>query len=151
MALRGHIWILVTLLLIIFGLNLVFITMIGLAVENDKGRWTKKIDMVIPKGLHAAAVVNGKIYIIGGHDVGVNPTSAVEEYDPIKEEWKKKTAMPTSRRELSASVVSGKIYAIGGCFDENKPYSTVEIYDPATDTWTRAGDFRAVRRIMLVK
>ena len=75
----------------------------------------------------------------------------MEEYDPIKEEWKKKTAMPTSRRELSASVVSGKIYAIGGCFDENKPYSTVEIYDPATDTWTKAGDFRAARRMMLVK
>ena len=59
--------------------------------------------------------------------------------------------MLTPRWGLAAVALNGKIYAIGGCFDENKPYSTVEIYDPATDTWTKAGDFRATRRMMLVK
>jgi hypothetical protein len=57
---------------ILILLSVVFITVIGLAVESDKGKWTKKIDMVIPRGIHAAAVVCSEphfldTYLIGGY------------------------------------------------------------------------------------
>lgn len=75
--------------------------------------WTKKTDMPTPRSSIATAVVNGKIYVIGGWDGG-RPVSTVEEYDPLANRWKKKADMLTPRGGVSTSVVNGKIYAIGG-------------------------------------
>lgn len=74
-----------------------------------------------------AAVVNGKVYLIGG-----NHLKLVEEYDPDLETWTRKSDMPTGRRDAVAAVVNNKIYVIGG---NKSPYNQVEEYDPATDTW----------------
>jgi len=85
----------------------------------------------------AAAVVNEKIYVIGGLDGG-GFSSNVDEYDPANDTWSPKASMPTGRRDLAVSVVNGKIYAIGGIgYDPNNIliYDVVEEYDPATDTW----------------
>lgn len=98
----------------------------------EKGKWRKKADMPTAREVLSAAVVNGKIYAIGGWAFG-RALSAVEEYDPNK--WTKKTKMPTRRFALSTSAVNGKIYAIGGWIRGSLP--TVEEYDPQTDTWQK--------------
>lgn len=77
-----------------------------------------------------ASVVNGKIYVIGGHN-GIEKLHAVEEYDPATNTWRTVESMPTARAYLTSSVVDGKIYAIGG----EGGFSTVEIYDPIANTW----------------
>ena len=91
---------------------------------------------------HGVAVVNGKIYAIGGrNDNGQLSTN--EEYDPVTDTWTTKTPMPTPRSDFGIAVVENKIYCIGGIinFDWNAPYgkgilTTVnEVYDPSTDTW----------------
>ena len=117
--------------------------------------WTRKADMPTPRGGLCTAVVNGKIYAIGGVTGmagGGDPlVRVVEEYDPIADVWtRKKALMPTPRVLFSVSVVNGKIYAIGGgdrSVDVRKPYypdpygvSTVEVYDPEKDEWTRKAD-----------
>jgi len=47
--------------------------------------WTRKADMPTPRWAHSSAVVNDKIYVIGG--VSSEPNwkclSTVEEYDPV--------------------------------------------------------------------
>ena len=77
------------------------------------------------------AVVNNKIYAIGG-DTDAGPTlSTNEEYDPATDTWTFKAPMPTSRMSFGIAVYENKIYCIGG-------YGGVranEAYDPATDTW----------------
>jgi len=112
--------------------------------------WTKKADMPTPRGSLCTAVVNGKIYAIGGITGiagGGGPlVSIVEEYDPVTNTWTQKSAkMPTPRSLFSVSVVNGKIYAIGGDrrnINVNNivnPYGTslVEEYDPVKDVWTK--------------
>jgi N-acetylneuraminic acid mutarotase len=105
--------------------------------------WAQKADMPTPRWTQTSAVVNGKIYVIGGEPSepsGGVGLSSVEEYDPATDTWTIKADMPTGRRDFvgSSAVVDGKIYVIGGW--DGSTISTVEEYDPATDTWRRKGD-----------
>jgi N-acetylneuraminic acid mutarotase len=93
------------------------------------------------------AVVDGKIYAIGGNDGIKQLTTVVEEYDPVRDTWKRKADMPTPRAAMATSVVNGKIYAIGGVDGPGAAdsCSTVEMYDPATDTWTKKANMPTAR------
>ena len=104
--------------------------------------WVKKPNMPAPRGGHAAGVVRGKIYLVGGGGGG-KYVSAVSEYDPATGTWEEKADIPTKRSVLAASVVNNKIYAIGGAgpnWAAGEIFSIVEEYDPKTDTWTKKTD-----------
>jgi len=88
---------------------LLILPAISLAQEDT---WTRKADIPTARVFHAASVVNGKIYVIGGGS-GSQYLSTIEEYDPMTDTWTKKADMPTPRSGLSTSAVNGKIYAIG--------------------------------------
>jgi formylglycine-generating enzyme required for sulfatase activity/N-acetylneuraminic acid mutarotase len=101
---------------------------------NDK--WTTYGTMTAARA-PAAAAVNGKIYAIGGGDIGT-----VEEYDPVNKTWSPKTDMPTVRGPAVA-VVDSIIYAIGGYNSITGSLGANESYDPASDTWTTLADMTA--------
>src|SRR5438045_2845366 len=46
------------------------------------------------RSLGLAAAPNGKLYAVGGFDVGVSDLKAVEEYDPSANVWTPKMSMP---------------------------------------------------------
>ena len=97
------------------------------ATENT---WEVKAPMPGPVEGGKAAVVNGKIYVIGG--------SANYEYDPVKDTWTAKKPMPTPRQWFGIAVCQNKIFTFGGSIVNNgNPtyYAVNEVYDPATDTW----------------
>ncbi|MBI2071244.1 MAG: hypothetical protein HYT79_11680, partial [Elusimicrobia bacterium] len=95
--------------------------------------WATKDGMPSSRRAAAVAMVDGKIYVIGGHDVGPGITGRNDVYNPATNTWQTKTAMPTARRNAAAAVVGGKIYVMGG---ENPGYLTTnEMYDPETDAW----------------
>ena len=54
--------------------------------------WTQKADMPMPRWLHTSAMVNGKIYVIGGEvsEPYNKLLSTVEEYDPTTDKWTRK-------------------------------------------------------------
>ena len=105
------------------------------SIRSAQGKWTQKANMPTPRMQLATAVVNGKIYAIGGLNGGSR--SAVEEYDPQGDIWIRKADMPTARGGIAASVVDGKIYVFGGHRVAFQPLDTVQMYDPAKDKWTR--------------
>jgi N-acetylneuraminic acid mutarotase len=117
--------------------------------------WTQRSHMPTPRWMHTSAVVNGKIYVIGG--VSSEPAnwqnesgeilSTVEEYDPATDTWTRKADMPTARGWLppSSPVVDGKIYVIGGGDDVVWDLPTLEMYDPSTDTWASKDDMPTPR------
>jgi len=88
-------------------------------VRATEDSWVLKAPM--PLSSWGVAVVNGKIYAIGTHDVA--------EYDPDVDTWTFKKAMPTNRSSFALAVYQDKIYVIGGSKGEN------QVYDPATDMW----------------
>jgi N-acetylneuraminic acid mutarotase len=70
----------------------------------------------LPKLLHhvGAAVVGGKIYVIGGYIIGSGPVATVYEYDPAANRWNVRKSMPTARGALAVGVFGERIHAIGG-------------------------------------
>ena len=55
------------------------------------GEWVKMSDMPSIRTVSDSAVVNGKIYVIGGLNVSSRFVSTVEEYDPSINTWKQKS------------------------------------------------------------
>lgn len=107
--------------------------------------WTTKTPMQEARGGLGVAVVNGKIYAIGGSTRAGSPDQYTggfvgtnEEYDPETDTWTFKKVMPTPRAFFRVEVVNGKIYCIGGLTtDHAVPTCAFEVYDPSTDTWKR--------------
>jgi RNA polymerase sigma factor (sigma-70 family) len=115
-----------------------------MAPAKGGGTWTQKADMPTAREFASSAVVDGKIYVIGGRDQAKATLSAVEEYDPATDTWTRRAAMLTPREWMAAAAVDGIIYAIGG-FGGGRDRSTVEAYVPATDTWTTKADMPTIR------
>jgi N-acetylneuraminic acid mutarotase len=95
--------------------------------------WTSMAPMPTARGGLGVAVLNGKIYAIGGFngDLSLNTN---EEYNPVTNQWDTKTPMPTARSGFAIAVYGGKIYAIGGTVG-NGYVANNEAYDPITNTW----------------
>jgi len=119
-------------LLLIFISLLVSIPLVN-ATEDT---WTTEEPMPTARAGIGVAVVNGKIYAIGG---SYNSLGETEEYDPVTNTWTTKTPMPTPRIYFGIAVIENKIYTIGGDSGNWTAGQTVtnvnEVYDPTTDTW----------------
>jgi len=115
------------------------------------GSWTQKADIPLPSSTPAACVVDGILYVIGGHYPFTTALRQVFAYDPRTDSWTRKTDMPTARRFLAGAAVDGIIYVIGGSsgpFDTRVPLKTVEAYDPKTGTWVTKADMPTARELL---
>ncbi len=112
--------------------------------------WTKKRDIPTLRHAFMTAVVDEKIYLIGGsvHDKKLGrdvATGLVEVYDPLTNRWKKDVDMPTERGATDAVTVNGKIYVIGGWNWRWGPLAdkfatSIEEYNPKTGQWRELAD-----------
>merc|ERR1712008_275912 len=83
---------------------------------------------------HAAAVLDGKIYVTGGY----TSSRAVEAYDPVADTWTTLASLSMPRVSHASAVVRGKLYVFGG-YSLND-MDLVEVYSPASNCWARAAD-----------
>lgn len=111
-----------------------------------QSNWIRKADMPTPRCSLAVAVLDGKIYAIGGGIRNQVVTTAVEQYDPATDTWVKKADMHTPRGFFGAAALNGKIYAVGGWGMGNVALAGCEEYDPASDTWTVKKSMPTARR-----
>jgi N-acetylneuraminic acid mutarotase len=84
--------------------------------------WTTKTPMPTARNGLAVAVVNNRIYAIGGatdFNPWTNNLNVVEEYDPATDTWRTVQSMPTSRSLMSAASIGTSIYVIGGTNGED--------------------------------
>jgi len=100
-------------------------------VSAAEDTWTTLEPKPTARNGLGVAVVDGKIYAIGGAYSGHN-----EMYDPATDTWTIKKPMPTPRAYFGIAVYQNKIYCIGGETAGFMEFTGVnEVYDPATDTW----------------
>ena len=103
---------------------------VGTNEEYDPIRnvWVFKKQMPTPRGVFAIAVIQNKIYCIGGKtNEGV--TGVNEVYDPATDTWETKAPLPSTMFAVQGNVVGNKIHIVD--------YSgTNYVYDPAMDSWT---------------
>ncbi len=100
------------------------------------GMWTEGAPMPTARSEVTSAVLDGKIYVIGGFQVSGSNTSAVEAYDPATDSWEQAAPLPVTLDHAMAATVGGKLYVVGGyrVFGSEISSSTYE-YDPASDSW----------------
>jgi N-acetylneuraminic acid mutarotase len=115
--------------------------------------WKALAPLPTKRGSPNAAVVAGKLYVIGGatthpgsHETSIHParphrsSDANEVFDPATNSWAKGSPMPTPRNHAAVGVVNNKIYILGGRLGAGfitraSNTDIVESYDPATDQW----------------
>jgi len=112
----------------------------GTAMPGDAaaqtGTWSTKAPMPTARVDTAAAVVDGKMYVIGG-TLGKEPFTANEQYDPATDRWRARAPMPRGIHHQGLAVVDGKIYAFGGFTlpAHGGPVDVALVYDPKADSW----------------
>ena len=98
--------------------------------------------------LHAgAAVINGKIFIVGGFvaNVHVGAVNRVFDARPGDRSLARPGAARRSARLSGVVALNGKIHAIGGRDPERNTVASHEIYDPSNNSWTMAAPLPLAR------
>ncbi len=106
--------------------------------------WSAGADNPVPAGGGSvAAVLNGKMYIIGGCDDREcdKTLSAVQVYDPATDTWSSAADYPVPVSWEACGTIAGKLYCAGGDMGRGTTtYKTGYAYDPKADEWTSIAD-----------
>lgn len=123
---------------------------VGFTSEYDPAtdRWRERTRS--PEGLthQGIAVVNGKVYLMGGFGGGRHtlPSASVYSYDPATDKWEKLAPLSGVRGSVALATVGGMIHAIGGrAMGEESALATHEVYNPATNSWRSAAPLPSAR------
>lgn len=106
------------------------------------GTWSTLSGVTNPKPVSAggAAVVDGKIYIVGGClDGNCAKSNGTVVFNPVTSEFSLGANYPVNAGWMGCGAISGKVYCAGG----NGAAGTLKsanVYNPATDTWSALPD-----------
>ena len=112
-----------------------------LDIESGATSWTRAAQLPAPRNHLGSAVLNGKIYAIGGqvgHDNGLTTHNDVYVYNPSTDAWTTAQNLPKPLSHISNSsfTMNGRILVVGGEKDHLDAERDVYAYSPETDTWT---------------
>ncbi len=114
--------------------------------DTATGSWSSVAPMLTARNHHGAALIDGKIYVVGGRIgstfiIGLsNNVSTNEVYDVAKNTWSSVLGMPTPRSGVGTAVLNGRLHVLGGeayLNDLVGTYRTHEAFDPKTNSWQR--------------
>jgi hypothetical protein len=97
--------------------------------KDSTGIWITKSSMPTKRYSIGSAVVNNKIYVLGGWELNTN-----EVFDPYKNTWTVKSSMPHSHAYPGVAVVKNKIYVMGAN-EWGGDGNAIDVYDTINDSW----------------
>jgi hypothetical protein len=110
------------------------------------GRWSEGPPM--PTGRHhvGSAVLDGKLYVVGGRKARDFSSPAVERFDPRSGRWQRLAPLPLGVGGPGVAVVSGRLVVSGGG-DDHERWVTPAAWelDPRRGRWRRLPDMRVPR------
>ncbi|XP_035677520.1 kelch-like protein 24 [Branchiostoma floridae] len=89
------------------------------------GSWSKLAPMHTDRLHCKLAVLQGKVYAIGGRSSPQGVDASVEIYDQSLNKWTEGVPLPQPRYHHAVAVLDGSIYVIGGCGPEYGAKTTV--------------------------
>jgi N-acetylneuraminic acid mutarotase len=111
------------------------------AFELVGGVWAPLTGMPATRAAGGAAVVGGKIYVVGGVTTNAEGARSLARetlvYDIARRSWSRVPG-PTMREHLGVAALNGRIYAVGGRLagaDTN--LDLFEVYAPGARRWRR--------------
>eukprot|EP00058_Branchiostoma_floridae_P008791 XP_002594279.1 hypothetical protein BRAFLDRAFT_57016 [Branchiostoma floridae] len=113
----------------------------------ELNNWADLAPLNVTRHYHKLAVLQGKVYAIGGRDNSSKfELASVEVYDRNLNKWSEGVPLPEPRSRHAVAVLDGSIYVIGGCNDELEPKSTVYCFSPGDAQWQPQSDVPVVGR-----
>jgi N-acetylneuraminic acid mutarotase len=115
---------------------------------DDGKAWQREADLPDPRGHVSAAVLDGKIYALGGdhgHDITQIDVNSCHRFDPATKKWSAIASLPDGRSHFESSTIvyKGRILIVGGRCNSSKPPRNVVgdllQYDPKADAWRVVG------------
>jgi N-acetylneuraminic acid mutarotase len=118
-----------------------------------KATWTELASMPTPQCEAGTAVLNGRIYVMGGWKDEPQPYSLVQIYDVAANSWSEGVPLPEPVHHEGVAAIGGKIYVVGGFqgpFPKREPIDHVWEFDPATSKWTARAPLPSPRGALIV-
>ncbi|MFE3267162.1 carboxypeptidase regulatory-like domain-containing protein [Streptomyces sp. NPDC059215] len=113
--------------------------------------WSKATDNPAALAAAGTAVLDGKMYAVGGMTLDDNYHSTVSVFDPKTDKWSTVRPYPESVYSTACGAIRGKLYCAGGFAagsdgtGDGSGHETrnAYVYDPAADSWSRIADLPA--------
>lgn len=112
-----------------------------------------------PRCKAAIAVLNGKLYAVGGWVNTGGPSGVfdrVDVYDPATAAWSSAPPFPHQIEGASAAAINGKLYVSGGFIRTNdpnagygSPSAELWVFDPGAGTWTAGPPAPTAREVAM--
>lgn len=93
--------------------------------------WRLVESMITSRSRVAVAVLQGKLFAIGGYN-GLERLSTVEIFEPEIKKWRRISSISKPRSALGSAVLNNRLYVCGG-YDGFQSSDTVEVYNPKSD------------------
>jgi N-acetylneuraminic acid mutarotase len=110
-------------------------------LDLASGEWASLAPMRQARGGLAGAVIDGRLYAVGGAqantgDPSIAAHATLEIYDFATDEWSFGPDMPTPRHHFAAAAAGGKLYAVGGRHRGDFTSDAFEEFDPLAGVWS---------------
>lgn len=104
---------------------------------ESQATWAMKAPLLAPRVDSGIALLNGKIYVLGGAIMGKTDSQLNQEYDPATDRWRDRAPIPLGATHPGVAGDNGKIYVIGGFTASVHAAALDKVfqYDIATDAW----------------
>jgi N-acetylneuraminic acid mutarotase len=117
----------------------------------ETSSWTELPSLPLPRSSLDAAVVDGRLYVVGGWNLqGTSAQSGEWHEDALvfdlaneAGDWKPIARPPFQTRALAAAAHNHKLYVLGGMKSSNQTTRDVHIYDPQTDQWSAGPELKS--------
>jgi N-acetylneuraminic acid mutarotase len=110
--------------------------------------WTRLVPMPTPRNHLGAAVIAGKIHVVGGRVGGNMELTTHEIYDPAAGSWTAGAPLPTGRSGIAVVAHRELVYVFGGETVRglsSKTFDEAERFDPAIGRWERLSPMPTAR------
>ena len=121
--------------------------------QTAPGTWTTLPPMPRPRQEVAVAVLEGRIFVIGGFGVEMEPVATVEVFDVAANRWAARAPFPIPIHHAAAATVRGRLFVVGGYTGGRirwDPEATLWEYEPLRDAWTRRAAMPTARGALAV-
>ncbi|KAI5073297.1 hypothetical protein GOP47_0011310 [Adiantum capillus-veneris] len=110
-----------------------------LLYDTSLNRWRKVASMHSARYEFACAVLNGLVYVVGGHGLGGKNLPHVEVYDLEQDRWTKLPSLRRARWGCIGCGLEGKLYVMAGRSSFTIGHSRcVDVFDPLKGQWEEA-------------
>mgnify|MGYP001562875635 CR=1 FL=1 len=112
------------------------------AFDPATNTWSTKSPMPTARSFGASAVINNKLYVVGGQGTCApcalqeNLTPVLEVYDPVTNIWTSKAPMPGTRSFVYAAAVNGELYVVGTNDTPGGFVASLDVYNPESNSWS---------------